>query len=75
LHHGVEEIGVNFWYSGGDGLPHVGICWKPLACQVFLKTSKEMEITAIVGMVGHKLLAVSSVGSSGRVVLCKMVAQ
>lgn len=49
-------------------MPHVGISWKPLACQVFLKRSKEMEITETVGMVVHKLPAVSSVGSSGCVV-------
>jgi hypothetical protein len=65
--HGVEEIGVTFWHSGDDGLPHVGICWKPLACQVFLKRSKEMEITENVGMLVHKLLAISSFGISGRV--------
>jgi hypothetical protein len=47
-------------------LPH-GICWELLACQVLLKRSKEMEITVTVGMVVHNLLAVSSVGSSGRV--------
>lgn len=34
---------------------------------MLLKRSKEMEITVTVGMVVHNLLAVSSVGSSGRV--------
>jgi hypothetical protein len=62
LYVGVQEIGIKWPYPGGDSLLHLGISFKPLANQVALKRSKEVENTGReIKIVGRVVLNHSAV--------------